>query len=205
MDVTSYVQWTWNSHHYLLKFSLLSSKYPIDSAMSGKMLISSHKIFMEFDWWNQSSVIFMFIRVVMEIINILSYPLFHLPWWILLSYQSGVHSGPPILKYLMTISGCCILLYHSFTLDPTWEMKRSYLALSSLAYGLQNSSHIDHNVSVEMRFGSKHQTWYIFKPWSTDCLRSVLYFLICEKLAISASNICLTLPIMKFPLMKNLL
>ena len=51
-----------NSCWYVPKYSLLSSKYSIDSTMSGKMSISFHGILMECGWWTQRGVIILLIR-----------------------------------------------------------------------------------------------------------------------------------------------
>ena len=70
------------------------------------------------------------------------------------------------------------------------DLRRPYHALSILPYGLQNPLNLNHhNVSVEIPFGSKHQAWYISKPWSPNYLRSVLLFLLSGKPARSAPSV----------------
>ena len=93
------------------------------------------------------------------------------------------------------VSCFCTLLHHSsaFELACLNDLWRLYLAWSSSTCGLQNSSHFDHNVSIEISFGSKHLAWYISKPWSPHHLRRILHFLVSDSLASSASKIFLHL------------
>ena len=82
------------------------------------------------------------------------------------------------------------VLYHSSTLiSPCLKLvRRSNLALTSLVWGLQNSSNLFQIISKHNSFWGKHHDTYWSKPKSPDQATTYLHFLALDSIACSQYN-----------------